>query len=229
MFLMHRADIDPSPSTRCVLTGYGGFAVSNAPAFSPFAVTWCDDGGIVAVANIRGGSERGEAWHAAGRRDQKSNVYDDFEAAADWLVSTDRTSRNRLAIRGGSNGGLLVGAAITRRPDLCAAAHAAVPLTDMIRYPGFEIARLWIPEYGDPDVAEEFAWLWDYSPYHRVVDGTCYPATLVSAGAGDSRVDPMHARKMVARLQAATSCRDERPILLRQEGRAGHGLSLIHI
>jgi prolyl oligopeptidase len=223
MFLVHRAGQTPSESTRCVLTGYGGFAVTNSPAFSPFVVSWCDDGGLVAVANIRGGAERGEGWHAAGRRENKTNVFDDFEAAADWLVDNGRTSRDRLAIRGGSNGGLLVGAALTRRPDLCAAAHAAVPLMDMIRYPGFEIARLWIPEYGDPATAEEFAWLWAYSPYHRIVDGTCYPATLVSAGAGDSRVDPMHARKMVARLQQATTCGDDHPILLRQEDRAGHG------
>ena len=223
MFLLQRQGVDPSATTRCVLTGYGGFAVTNAPAFSPFAVAWCDDAGLVAVANIRGGAERGEAWHEAGSRDRKANGFDDFEAAADWLVATGRTSRDRLAIRGGSNGGLLVGAVITRRPDLCRAAHAAVPLMDMIRYPGFEIARLWIPEYGDPDVPEEFAWLWDYSPYHRVVDDTCYPATLVSAGAGDSRVDPMHARKMAARLQTATSCGDRRPILLRQETGAGHG------
>jgi prolyl oligopeptidase len=223
MFLVHRRDLAPGSDTRCLLTAYGGFAIANAPAFSPLAVAWCDDGGLVAVANIRGGGERGEAWHEAGRRAHKTTVYEDFEAAADWLVDRGRTTRDRLAIRGGSNGGLLVGAAITRRPDLCAAAHAAVPLMDMVRYPEFEIARLWIPEYGDPAEPDEFAWLIEYSPYHRVVDGTCYPATLLSAGAGDSRVDPMHARKMAARLQAATSCGAEHPILLRQEDRAGHG------
>jgi prolyl oligopeptidase len=223
LFLMHRHDLEPGPGTRCVLSGYGGFAVTNSPAFSPFAVTWCDDGGLVAVANVRGGGERGEAWHDAGSRGNKTNVYEDFEATADWLVDTGLTSRERLAVRGGSNGGLLVGAVITRRPDLCRSAHAAVPLMDMIRYPAFEIARLWIPEYGDPDRADEFAWLWSYSPYHRVTDEACYPATLLSAGAGDSRVDPMHARKMTARLQAATSCGNRQPVLLRQESGAGHG------
>jgi prolyl oligopeptidase len=156
-------------------------------------------------------------------REHKQQVFDDFAAAADWLVATGRTSRERLAIRGGSNGGLLVGAALTQRPDLCAAVHCAVPLLDMVRYHLFRIARLWIPEYGDPDVAEQFAWLYAYSPYHHVVDDTCYPATLVTTGEEDSRVDPNHARKMVARLQEATSCGDVRPVLLRLESRAGHG------
>jgi prolyl oligopeptidase len=139
------------------------------------------------------------------------------------LVAEGLTSRPRLAIRGGSNGGLLMGAALTRRPDLCRAGHAAVPLFDMVRYPRFLIGRLWVPEYGDPDHPGEFAWLWGYSPYHRVVDATCYPAVLVTAAEGDSRVHPAHARKMVARLQAATACGTEHPVLLREEARAGHG------
>jgi len=177
----------------------------------------------VAVAGLRGGGEEGEAWHQAGMRANKPQVFADFEAAADWLVAERRTSRARLAIRGGSNGGLLVAACMTRRPDLCAAVVCEVPLTDMVRFPRFLIARLWIPEYGDPEVPEELAWLHAYSPYHRVVDGACYPATLVTTGEEDSRVDPCHARKMAARLQAATARGDDHPVLLRVESAAGHG------
>ncbi|NNE12200.1 MAG: S9 family peptidase, partial [Ilumatobacter sp.] len=172
---------------------------------------------------LRGGTERGEAWHLDGRRDRKQNVFDDFHAAADWLVERGLTSRSRLAIAGGSNGGLLVGAAVTQRPDLCRAVWCAVPLLDMIRFPQFLIARLWTDEYGDPEVADEFEWLWAYSPYHRVVDGTIYPAVLFTTAEGDSRVDALHARKMAARLQAAAADQGERPVLLHQEGRAGHG------
>jgi prolyl oligopeptidase len=128
-----------------------------------------------------------------------------------------------LAIRGGSNGGLLMGVALTQRPDLCRAVHCAVPLLDMIRFHHFLIARLWVPEYGDPDAAEDFTWLYAYSPYHHVEDGVCYPATLITTGEGDSRVHPSHARKMAARLEAATSCGDDRPVLLRYETQAGHG------
>ncbi len=223
MFLVYAAGTQPTADTPCVLTGYGGFSISLGPTYSAAVVAVCDAGGIYAVANIRGGAEEGEAWHRAGMRENKQQSFDDFIAAADWLVSEGFTSRKRLAIRGGSNGGLLMGAAVTQRPDLCAAVQIAVPLLDMLRYHRFLIARLWIPEYGDPDRAEDFGWLHAYSPYHRVVDGTCYPATLLTSAEGDSRVDPLHARKMAARLQAATSCPTERPILLRQESRAGHG------
>lgn len=223
MFIVRAADTTPGPETPTVLSGYGGFAISSAPAFNPALVSWCLDGGTWAVAGLRGGAEHGEDWHRAGMRENKQNVFDDFIAAADWLVAQGHTSRDRLAVRGGSNGGLLVGAALTQRPDLCRAVHCAVPLLDMVRYHRFLIARLWIPEYGDPDVAEEFAWLHAYSPYHRATDQTCYPATLITTAEEDSRVDPLHARKMAARLQAATSCGDDRPVLLRIEERAGHG------
>ena len=223
MFLVRRRDTTPAPDTLTLLTGYGGFGVTMSPAFSPAAVEVAGQGGVFAAACLRGGAEEGEAWHQAGTRERKQQVFDDFHAAADWLVAEGRTSRDRLAIRGGSNGGLLVGAALTQRPDLCRAVHCAVPLLDMVRYHRFLIARLWIPEYGDPDVPEELGWLHAYSPYHRVVDGTCYPAVLVTSGEGDSRVHPMHARKMAARLQAATSCGDQRPVLLQIEARAGHG------
>ena len=223
MFLIRAERLVPGPDTPCVLTGYGGFAVSLGPAYSAAVVEVCDAGGLYAVANLRGGSERGEAWHRAGMRQHKQQAFDDFLAAADWLVDKGLTSRDRLAIRGGSNGGLLMGAAITQRPDLCRAAQIAVPLLDMIRYHLFLIARLWLPEYGDPEVAEEFAWLFAYSPYHRVQDGVCYPAALLTTAEDDSRVDPLHARKMAARLQEASGCQDRRPILLREEAEAGHG------
>ena len=224
LFLVHRADVTPSADTPTILNGYGGFTITLSPAWQPRIAAWCAAGGLYAVAGLRGGHEHGEEWHTAGSRGNKQNVFDDFHAAADYLVESGLTSRRRLAILGGSNGGLLVGVALTQRPDLCGAVLCAVPLLDMIRFPQFRIAKLWTSEYGDPDVAEEFAWLHAYSPYHHVVDGTCYPATLVQTAEGDSRVDPLHARKMVARLQAASSCQDERPILLYQEGRAGHGV-----
>jgi prolyl oligopeptidase len=223
LFTVRRADVEPAPDTATLLTGYGGFAVTMSPGYSPAAVAVADDGGVFAVAGIRGGAEDGEDWHRAGMRERKQQVFDDFAAAGDFLVAAGRTSRDRLAIRGGSNGGLLVAACETQRPDLCRAVVCAVPLTDMVRFPRFLIARLWTPEYGDPDVGDEFAWLWAYSPYHRVVEGTCYPATLVLTGEEDSRVDPAHARKFAAALQWATGCGDRRPVLVRVEARAGHG------
>jgi len=223
LFTVRRAGVEPSATTPTLLTGYGGFAVTMSPAYSPTAVAVADDGGVFAVACIRGGAEEGEQWHRAGMRDRKQQVFDDFTAAADWLIETGRTGRDHLAIRGGSNGGLLVAVALTQRPYLCRAVVCAVPLTDMVRFPRFLIARLWTPEYGDPDVADEFAWLWAYSPYHHLVEGTCYPATLVLTGERDSRVDPAHARKFGAALAWATSCGDDRPVLVRVESRAGHG------
>jgi prolyl oligopeptidase len=209
---------------RTILTAYGGFAISSSPAYSALAAAWCEAGGRFVVAGIRGGAEEGEAWHRAGMLDRKQNVFDDFFAAADHLVSTGRTTRDLLALRGGSNGGLLMGAAITQRPDLARAVHCAVPLLDMVRFHRFLIARLWIPEYGDPERPADFAWLHAYSPYHRVVDGTCYPAVLLTTAEHDTRVDPCHARKFAARLQEATSCGDEHRVLLRVESRAGHGV-----
>jgi prolyl oligopeptidase len=176
------------------------------------------------VAGLRGGYEEGEAWHQAGRREHKQQVFDDFAAAAAFLIEAGLTSRAHLGLVGGSNGGLLVGATLTQHPGLARAVWCAVPLLDMIRYPQFLIARLWTEEYGDPDVANEFAWLWAYSPYHHVVEGRCYPAVVFTASEGDTRVDPLHARKMAALLQWASACEDEHPVLLRQEARAGHGV-----
>jgi prolyl oligopeptidase len=214
----------PELDARTILTGYGGFAIAETPAFSALVTAWCERGGRFAVAGIRGGAEEGEAWHRAGMRDKKQRVFDDFFSAADWLVETERTSRARLALNGGSNGGLLMGACVTQRPDLAAAVRCAVPLLDMVRFHRFLIARLWIPEYGDPDEAADFGWLHAYSPYHRVVPGTCYPPVLLTTAEEDTRVDPMHARKFGALLQAASSCEDEHPILVRIESRAGHGV-----
>ncbi|MEY2459749.1 MAG: prolyl oligopeptidase [Acidimicrobiaceae bacterium] len=224
MFIVSGADddVDSAPK-RTILYGYGGFAITMSPAYNPIIAAFVEDGGRYAVACIRGGAEDGEAWHRAGTREHKQQVFDDFHAAGDWLVANGITSREQLAIRGGSNGGLLVGVAITQRPDLCRAAICAVPLLDMVRFHLFLIAKLWIPEYGDPDIPEEFEWLYAYSPYHHVVDGTCYPATLIETGESDSRVDPAHARKAAARLQEATACGDEHPILVRIEAKAGHG------
>lgn len=227
LFLIHRADVELGSDTPTILNGYGGFAITESPIWSPTIAAWCADGGLYAIAGLRGGFEHGEEWHAAGKRANKQNVFDDFHAAADWLVAEGITTRDRLAIAGGSNGGLLMGAAITQRPDLCRAVWCAVPLLDMIRFPDFLIARLWTDEYGDPGVAEEFEWLWGYSPYHRVRDGERYPAVLFTTAEGDTRVDPMHARKMTAALQHATAHHadsGERPILFHQEGRAGHGV-----
>ncbi|MFL6206359.1 MAG: prolyl oligopeptidase family serine peptidase [Acidimicrobiales bacterium] len=219
MLLVHSARTTVDASTPTLLTGYGGFNITETPAWSPFVAAWCELGGQLAVPGLRGGGEEGEAWHRAGMRERKPQVFADFEAAADWLVAQGRTSRRRLAIRGGSNGGLLVAACEVRRPDLCRAVVCDVPLTDMVRFPRFLIARLWIPEYGDPDVPEELAWLHAYSPYHQVVDSTAYPATLITTGEEDSRVDPCHARKYAARLQAAST----NEVLLRVESAAGHG------
>jgi len=232
MFVVRAVTTKPTRDTPTVLSGYGGFAIVSSPAFSPGLVSFCQAGGVYAVAGIRGGGEYGEEWHRAGMLDRKQQVFDDFTAAADWLVASGRTSRARLAVRGGSNGGLLVGAAITQRPGLCRAAVCAVPLLDMLRYHRFLIGALWVPEYGDPDSPADFAVLHAYSPYHHIVDGTAYPAALMMAAESDSRVDPMHARKFTARLQAAAqgaaraqaaACPEENPVLLRIETRAGHG------
>jgi prolyl oligopeptidase len=173
------------------------------------------------VPNLRGGGEYGETWHQSGMLENKQNTFDDFIAAAEWLIAGGYTTPKRLAIAGGSNGGLLMGAALTQRPDLFRAVVVQVPLLDMLRYHRFLIARLWIPEYGSPDDPTQFIWLRAYSPYHHVRDGVAYPAVLLATAESDTRVDPMHARKMAARLQAATS--SPYPVLLRLESKAGHG------
>jgi prolyl oligopeptidase len=224
MFLVRHRSTVVGPSTPTVLTGYGGFGVSMSPAFGAGLVALCEAGVVYAVACLRGGSEYGEDWHRAGMLGNKQQSFDDFAAAATWLCESGRTSPERLAIRGGSNGGLLVGATITQRPDLCRAAVCAVPLLDMVRFDRFLIGALWTAEYGDPADPDAFRWLYAYSPYHHVDDGVAYPAVLLLTAESDSRVDPMHARKFAARLQAATSTGATHPVLLRVESRAGHGV-----
>jgi prolyl oligopeptidase len=187
-------------------------------------VTWLELGGVYAVANLRGGGEYGEAWHQAGMLDRKQNVFDDFHAAAEHLISTGWTRSEKLAIRGGSNGGLLVGTAMTQRPELYGAVICAVPLLDMLRYHRFGSGRTWIPEYGSADEATQFPYLAAYSPYHHVTAGTRYPALLMMGSDHDDRVDPMHARKFAAAIAAATAELPEAaPVLFRLERNAGHG------
>ncbi len=221
MFLVYRKGLQRNGNNPTELYGYGGFEVSLKPSFMPALFPWLDRGGVFALANLRGGGEYGTSWHKAGRRDKKQNVFDDFIAAAEWLIANRITQPKRLAIRGGSNGGLLVAAAMTQRPDLFGAVTCQVPLTDMIRFPISTVARLWIPEYGNPQDAKEFRWLWAYSPYHKLKKFTPYPITLVMTADHDDRVDPFHARKFAARLQANTT--PDRPVLLRIESKAGHG------
>jgi prolyl oligopeptidase len=224
LFIIHRADVTPGPDVPLVLNGYGGFAISESPGWMPNLAAWCAEGGVWAIAGLRGGYEHGQAWHDAGRRANKQSVFDDFHSAGDWLVAQGMASHDRLAVVGGSNGGLLVGAALTQRPDLARAVWCAVPLLDMVRYPQFLIARLWTDEYGDPDVPEEFGWLYAYSPYHRVERGVRYPSVLFTTAEGDTRVDPLHARKMAALLQSVNTDPSGHPVYLLQAGRAGHGV-----
>jgi prolyl oligopeptidase len=221
LFLLHREGLEPDGARPTILYGYGGFNVPLTPAWNAAAAAWMERGGVYAVANLRGGSEEGEAWHRAGMREHKQNVFDDFAAAAEHLVATGWTSPARLAISGGSNGGLLVGAALTRRPELFAAVACSAPLLDMVRYERFGLGETWNDEYGRADDPTELGWLVAYSPYHHVVKGTEYPAVLFTVFDSDTRVDPLHARKMCAALQWATA--SERPVLLRRERQAGHG------
>jgi prolyl oligopeptidase len=220
-FVVHKKDLVRDGKSPTLLGGYGGFNISMLPQWSGSRYVLLEHGGVIVTPNLRGGGEYGEAWHRAGMLDKKQNVFDDITAVAEHLIREKITSADKLALMGGSNGGLLVGAAITQRPELFRAAVALVPLFDMLRYHHFRIAKLWIPEYGSADDAEQFRWLHAYSPYHRVVPGTRYPAVLLSTAEGDSRVDPLHAKKMAARLQAANG--SDRPVLLRVESKAGHG------
>jgi prolyl oligopeptidase len=222
MFLIHRRNLIRDGNNPTLLYGYGGFNINLTPGFAAAVAPFIEAGGVYAVANLRGGGEYGETWHQAGMLGNKQNVFDDFIAAAEYLVKEKITSPQRLAVSGRSNGGLLIGATITQRPDLFRAAVCGVPLLDMVRYHKFRIAKLWIPEYGSSDDEAQFKWLYAYSPYHHVRNDTDYPATLIFTAASDTRVDPMHARKMTARLQAATSGK-KGPILLRLESQAGHG------
>lgn len=220
MFLLHAKGLKRDGVRPTVLTGYGGFKSSMTPWFSASAVLWAESGGVYAVANLRGGGEFGEEWHRAGMLEKKQNTFDDFIAAAEWLIQNGYTKPEKLAISGGSNGGLLVGVAMTQRPELFRAVVCTVPLLDMLRYHKFLVARFWVPEYGSADNPEQFPYLYAYSPYHHVKPGTPYPAVLFVTGDSDTRVAPLHARKMTALLQWATG--SDRPILLHYDTKAGH-------
>lgn len=226
MLVVARADsldtdgrpLQPAPA---ILYGYGGFGISLSPHYAPDALAWVEAGGVYAVANLRGGGEEGEDWHRAGMREHKQNVFDDFHSAARFLVAQGWTSHAQLSAHGGSNGGLLVGAAVTQHPELFAGIVCSAPLLDMVRYERHGLGATWNDEYGRADDPVEFGWLHAYSPYHHVVEGTSYPSVLFTVFDSDSRVDPLHARKLCAALQHATA--SDRPVLLRREKDVGHG------
>jgi len=219
MFVL--GDAEPGEPRPTILNGYGGFNNANLPAYNVVARAWVEAGGIYAIANLRGGSEYGEEWHRAGMRENKQNVFDDFIAAGEWLIGERLTDSEHLGISGGSNGGLLVGAALTQRPELFTAVACSAPLLDMVRYEKFGLGATWNHEYGSADKEVEFGWLYSYSPYHHVREGVDYPAVLFTLFDSDTRVDPMHGRKMCAALQWATT--SERPVLMRRETDVGHG------
>ncbi|HXN18404.1 MAG TPA: prolyl oligopeptidase family serine peptidase [Candidatus Binatus sp.] len=220
MFLFYKKGRKLDGSSPTLMTAYGGFDSSETPAFRDDAIVWAEHGGVFAMPNLRGGGEFGEAWHRAGMLEKKQNVFDDFFAAAEWLIANHYSSPQRLAITGRSNGGLLMGAAMTQRPDLFAAIVCGYPLLDMVRYQKFLVARFWVPEYGSSDDPNQFPFLYAYSPYHHVVKGTKYPAVLFLTGDSDTRVAPLHARKMAAEMQAAQG--GHKPILLMYDTKLGH-------
>jgi prolyl oligopeptidase len=220
MFLVHKKGLTPDGNRPVYLTGYGGFNSSELPSFNRQAVVWAEMGGVFAMPNLRGGGEFGEKWHRAGMFENKQNVFDDFIAAAEWLVANKYTKPERIAISGGSNGGLLVGAAVTQRPDLFGAVVCAAPLLDMLRYQKFKVGSYWVTEYGSADDPKQFAYIRKYSPYHNVKKGAKYPAVLFLTGDADTRVDPLHARKMAALMQSSTG--SARPILLDYDTKTGH-------
>ena len=223
MFVLHRKDVKLDGKAPTILYGYGGFNVSMTPAFASSRAVWLEHGGVYAIANLRGGGEYGEDWHKAGMLLNKQNVFDDFIAAAEYLIAKGWTSKDHLAISGGSNGGLLVGAAMVQRPDLFRAVICAVPLLDMLRYHLFGSGKTWVPEYGSAEDAQQFEVLWKYSPYRVAIDDgpRAYPAVLFDSADHDDRVDPLHARKLAAAIQALQTA--DRPVLLRIERNSGHG------
>jgi prolyl oligopeptidase len=221
MFITHKQGIELDSQNPTLLYAYGGFGVSLTPSFSISNLVWMEMGGIYAIPNLRGGGEYGEDWHQAGTKAKKQNVFDDFIAAAEWLITSGYTSTPKLAIAGGSNGGLLVGACMTQRPDLFGAALPAVGVMDMLRFHKFTIGWAWTAEYGSPDNAEDFPILYAYSPLHNLKAQTAYPATLITTADRDDRVVPAHSFKFAAALQAAHA--GEAPVLIRIETKAGHG------
>ncbi|MCA8999500.1 MAG: S9 family peptidase, partial [Planctomycetaceae bacterium] len=221
MFLSYKKGIQLDGTNPTLLYGYGGFNIPLTPGFSISRLAWMEMGGVFAMANLRGGGEYGEVWHKAGTKLQKQNVFDDFIAAAEWLIENKYTTSKKLAIQGGSNGGLLVGACMTQRPDLYGACLPAVGVMDMLRFHQFTAGRYWVDDFGSADDPEEFKALLAYSPYHNVKEGTCYPPTMVTTADTDDRVVPGHSFKFAAAVQHAQEC--DSPILIRIESRAGHG------
>jgi prolyl oligopeptidase len=221
MFLAHRKGLKLDGSNPTLLYGYGGFNIPLTPRFSISRMTWMEMGGVFAMANLRGGGEYGEKWHRAGTKLQKQNVFDDFIAAGEYLIKEGYTSKPKLGIQGGSNGGLLVGACMTQRPDLYGACLPAVGVMDMLRFHKFTAGRFWVDDYGSADNKDEFAALLKYSPYHNLKDGVSYPPTMVTTADTDDRVVPGHSFKFAARLQAAH--KGDAPVLIRIETKAGHG------
>ena len=222
MFIAHKKGLELNGENPTLLYGYGGFDISLTPSFSIARLQWMEMGGVFAMPNLRGGGEYGKAWHKAGTKTNKQNVFDDFIAAAEWLIENKYTSPQHLAIQGGSNGGLLVGACMTQRPDLYGACLPAVGVMDMLRFHKFTAGRFWVDDYGSSEnSAEEFQALRAYSPYHNLVDGTQYPPTMITTADTDDRVVPGHSFKFAARLQEAQS--GSNPVLIRIETKAGHG------
>lgn len=221
MFIVHRKDLDITNGAPTLLYGYGGFNISLTPGFSATRLAWMDAGGVFAMANLRGGGEYGKPWHDGGRLLNKQNVFDDFIAAGEYLITKGITGKNQLAVEGRSNGGLLIGAVVNQRPDLFAAGHAAVGVMDMLRFDRFTAGRYWVDDYGYPDREEDFKNLLSYSPYHNIKDGVDYPAVIVSTADTDDRVVPGHSFKYTAALQAAQT--GDAPKIIRIETRAGHG------
>jgi prolyl oligopeptidase len=220
MFLFYKKGLQLDGANSALMTAYGGFDVSETPLFRDDAVVWVEHGGVFALPGLRGGGEFGEEWHRAGMLERKQNVFDDFYAAAEWLIANRYTRADKLAITGRSNGGLLMGAAMTQRPDLFGAIVCGYPLLDMVRYQNFLVAKYWVPEYGSSEDVEQFPALFAYSPYHHVVRGRKYPAVLFLTGDSDTRVSPLHARKMTAEMQAAQG--GDKPILLLYDTKLGH-------
>ena len=221
MFITHKKGLWKLGNNPTLLYGYGGFNIPITPSFNVSNLVWMEMGGVYAVANIRGGGEYGREWHQAGTKLTKQNVFDDFIAAGEWLIANGYTKSEKLAIYGGSNGGLLVGACITQRPDLFGAAIPAVGVMDMLRFKDFTIGWAWMSDYGSVDNKDEFEALYAYSPLHNIKEGTSYPATLITTGDHDDRVVPAHSFKFAATIQAAQA--GEAPTLIRIETRAGHG------
>ncbi|QOY35371.1 prolyl oligopeptidase family serine peptidase [Anaerobacillus isosaccharinicus] len=222
MFITHQKGLQLNGENPALLYGYGGFNISLTPSFNPAILRWLEKGGIYAVANLRGGSEYGEEWHKAGMLGNKQNVFDDFIAAGEWLVEKNYTNTSKLAIMGGSNGGLLVAACMVQRPDLFGAVICRVPVIDMLRYHKFTVGRYWIPEYGNAEKAEDFPFMYAYSPLHNIQEGQKYPPLLIATAESDDRVVPAHAKKFAATLLEKAD--QESLVILRLEAKAGHGL-----